>query len=325
MNVLVTGATGFIGKHLIPSLLEKSFSVHALARPTSRRPASFSDRVTWCEGNLSNPDSLKKACRNMDTVIHLAGIVKAGKAAEYFAVNYEGTQNLLKAAAPSVRLILISSQAAVGPTTAAHPLDEEAPPRPVSAYGRSKLAAEKAVIESDKSIRYTIIRPPVVYGPEDRESLSIFKLARYHLRPQIGFGKSFVNAIYVKDLVAFILACLQEPRAERQIFHINDGIDNGYSYHELIQTAAEVLQTWTAPVFIPKIVLKGLAVINAFIADLFGRTSMFNPDKYHELTAPAWLLSAQKARRIVGFRAENSLSEGFTKTIRWYLSKGWLR
>lgn len=324
MKLLVTGATGFIGKHLVPRLLREGFDVRCLARTSSRRPAIFENDVEWITGDLSDTAALQAACRNIDLVIHLAGAVKAGRGEDFFKINTKGSENLLNAVDNGTRFIFISSQAAVGPGKNLTPLTEKAIPNPVSAYGRSKLLAEQLFVRSRRSIDYTIIRPAIVYGPEDRESLTIFRIAGYHLNPHIGFQKSYVNIVHIADLVELIVLCIHNNQANREIFHVNDGRDGGYTYNELIQTAAGYLDSWTVPLYIPKIILKTAAFLSSLIAGMRGRASMLNSDKYKELTARGWLLSSQKAREILGYRPQYDIDSGFKMTINWYREKGWL-
>ncbi|MBU1064570.1 NAD(P)-dependent oxidoreductase [bacterium] len=324
MRVLVTGATGFIGKHLVPRLLQEGFGVHGLTRPDSHRPETFKNDVEWIIGNLTDPVSLEYACRNIDLVIHLAGIIKSTNPDNFYQINTTGTENLLKAVRDGTKIIFISSQAAVGPSKNRTPLSERASPSPISAYGRSKLMAEQLFLQTDRPINYTIIRPAIVYGPEDRESLALFRLAKNHLNPRIGFQKSIVNIVYIKDLVDFIMACIDNNLSTAEVFHINDGNDAGYAQNELILKAAECLDSWTIPLYIPKVLLKMAIRLNASISGIRGKTSMLNPDKYNELAAPGWVLSSQKAREILDYRPKYDIGSGFKMTINWYRENGWL-
>ena len=324
MHVLVTGATGFIGKHIVPRLLREHYSVRCLVRPDSHRLATCENDVEWTIGDVSDPDSLDRACRNMDLVIHLVGITKSINPDIFFQTNTTGTENLIKAVSEGTKIIFISSQAAIGPSKNLIPLSEQAPANPVSAYGRSKLLAEQLYLQTDRPINYTIIRPAIVYGPEDRESLSLFRIAKYHLNPHIGFRKSLVNTVHIRDLVEFIMTCINNQSSESEIFHINDGNDVGYKQNELISKAAECMDSWTIPLYVPKIALKLGVNLNSFISHIRGNTSILNPDKYNELTARGWVLSSQKAREILDYRPKYDIDSGFKMTIDWYRENGWL-
>ncbi len=324
MKILVTGATGFIGKHLVPRLLEEHYDVRCLARQTSLKPDRFKDHVEWVFADLDDSAALNAACHKIDIVIHLAGLIKSARAADFFTINSAGTERLLQALPRGKKIILVSSQAAIGPSSTLQPLPETALPNPISAYGRSKLLAENHLIRAGQKINYTIIRPPIVYGPQDRESLAIFRLAKYHLNPIIGFRKSYVNLVYVADLVEFILLCLKNRCSDNEIFHINDGNDSGYTQSEMVRKAAERLGSRLIPLYVPKFLVKTVAELNTGISRRRGKVSMLNRDKYTEITARGWLLSSQKARTILHYRPRYDLDRGFTITVDWYKQKGWL-
>ena len=324
MKTLVTGATGFIGKHLVPRLLREGLDIRCLARLSSLRPDTFKKDVEWITGDLSDPASLQGACRNIDLVIHLAGIVKSNSIDNFFQINGTGTENLLSVLRDRTKIIFISSQAAVGPSVNLAPLPEHVQPNPVSAYGRSKLMAEQILLKSNKKIDYSIIRPAIVYGPEDRESLSIFRIAKYHLNPYVGLRRSYVNIVYIKDLIEFIILCIHNNRPGGGIFHVNDGKDTGYTQNVLIKKAAEYMDARIIPFFIPKSILKTITGLNSIISVIRGKSSMLNPDKYKELTAHGWLLSSQKAQKLLGYQPKYDIDSGFKMTIDWYRENEWL-
>jgi len=328
MNILITGATGFIGKHLIPSLLQRGWNIRCLARPTSQLPKEFIDQVEWIIGNLKDRSSLIKACTNIDAVIHLGGAIKARNTDTFYIVNVEGTRNLLGALEQSgksnARFIYISSQAALGPALTPEPLTEENTPRPFSNYGKSKLEAEKIVLEYKTRQRCIILRPVVVYGPGDRESLAFFKMAKYHLNPKLGIQPQYINLVYVRDLIEIICLGLEKDIISGEIFNVNDGNSTGYRVSEVINCAARLLDTWTLPVFIPKPILKIVAILNDCISKLFGYTSMYNSDKYRELSESYWICSSEKAQTLIGYTPEYDMLKGFSITAKWYKEHRWL-
>lgn len=328
MNILVTGATGFIGKHLIPQLLQRGWNIRCLARPTSQRPEGFIDQVEWVIGNLEDRSSLIKACAGIDAVIHLGGAIKARNADTLYIVNVEGTRNLLGALEQSgksnARFIYISSQAALGPASNRRPLTENDVPLPVSNYGKSKLEAEKIILEYSDRIRSIIIRPSVVYGPGDRESLAFFKMAKYHLNPRLGIQPQYINLVYVRDLIEIICLGLEKDINSGEIFNVNDGNSAGYRVSEVINCTARLLDTWTLPVFIPKPILKIVAILNGCISKLFGYTSMYNYDKYHELSESYWICSSEKVQTLIGYTPEYDILKGFSITAKWYKEHHWI-
>jgi len=327
MKIFVTGATGFIGKNLVPVLLDHGHTIRCLTRPHSIKPEPFINRVDWFVGDILDPDSLKDACIDIDIIIHMAGAVKSNKAKTYYHVNVGGTKNLLDAmhssAKPNTRIIFLSSQAAIGPSPDLSPLDEDYCPLPISDYGRSKLEAER-LITGYKNLDYTILRPSIVYGPEDHDSLKIFTIAGFHLNPKIGFTHTTLNFIHVADLAELICLCVSNIQASYEIFHANDGNDAGYSLGHIVRLAAKLQNGWVVPIFVPKYILKIAAGINNQLSKMFGTASIFNPDKYKELTARGWVLSSQKARDRLGFHPKYNINRGFEMTIDWYRKNKWL-
>ncbi|HCL00049.1 MAG TPA: hypothetical protein DHW42_08110 [Candidatus Marinimicrobia bacterium] len=328
LNILVTGATGFVGRQLVPALLQKGWTVSCLARSTSHRPDNFNDAVNWFSGDLLDKQSLVKACVGIDAVVHLGGAIKASGAKTFFLINVEGTRNILEALVqagnPHARFIYFSSQAALGPAPTQKPLTEESKPHPVSAYGRSKFQAEQIVHEYSKQLHCIILRPSVVYGPGDRESLAFFKMAKFHINPRIGFKPKYIDIIHVGDLVRVILCVLEKDLKSGEIFNLNDGQNGGYSVNAVVNHAAKALKTWTAPVYIPLSLLKTAALFNGALSKISGHSAMFNSDKYREIAAQYWLFSSEKARGTLGYTPKYNIETGFSMTASWYREQKWL-
>ncbi|HKH83604.1 MAG TPA: NAD(P)-dependent oxidoreductase, partial [Gemmatimonadales bacterium] len=195
MKALVTGATGFVGSHLAEVLRQRGDDVTALARSPTKAKALESAGIMVIPGDLHDQAALERAAEQQDVVFHVAGLVAAREEGEFLRANLGGTQNVLSAAASSgrPRFVFVSSLAAAGPSQRGSPLTGEEPGRPVTAYGRSKLAAEQSLKES--SLPWTIVRPPIVYGPRDREILKVFRLARLRIAPVFGDGGQELSAV----------------------------------------------------------------------------------------------------------------------------------
>lgn len=323
MRVLVTGGTGFIGYHLIKKLLEKNWKVKCLVRETSIIPEEYVGKIEFITGDLTSRESLSGIADNVDMIFHLAGMIKADNLDAYKKVNTGGTKNLLDSIPADSRdrkIVFVSSMAAVGPADSKKPLSEDNMASPVSNYGRSKYLAEQAV--SNSNLKYAIVRPAAVYGPGDEETLSFFQLAAKHVNPRIGFKKRYLSMIHVSDLIDLILkAALAEKNQE--IYHAADR-NSGYSWQEIISTAAKNINSWTLPVYIPKIILKTAAFVSTMYARISGNTSIFNLDKYNEMKQQYWLISSQKAREQLNYRPKYDLHKGFAETANWYQDQGWL-
>ncbi len=201
MNALVTGATGFVGGHVVEALLARGVRVTALVRSPAKAAGLERRGVRLVPGDLHDHDALRRACEGQDVIQHVAGVIAAGNEAAYLRSNRDGTANLLRAAEDTgrPRFVLMSSGAAAGPSRPGIPRTSADPPSPVTAYGRSKLAGETVVRSSP--LPWVILRPPTVYGPGDRDNLiKIFRLVRFGIAPVFGDGSQELSAIYAPDL-----------------------------------------------------------------------------------------------------------------------------
>jgi nucleoside-diphosphate-sugar epimerase len=325
-TVLVTGATGFIGSHLVERLVSEGAVVRCLVRSSSPRggasrhlPAQGAKPVL---GDLVSGDGLDLALDGVDLVFHLAGVTKALHTADYFSGNVTATENLLEGMSNSnARLVHVSSLAAMGPSPDGIPLREEAEPHPLTQYGKSKLAGEHALRRSPVSGRATIIRPPVVYGPRDVDVYRVFKAAASGAQVKIGAPESYFSFIYVTDLVdGLLLAAL--PRAAGKTYFLAN--PNPVSWTEFGATAAltmvKRIRTLTLPVWV--------AYLAGSVADLLsrltGRPGILSRDKILDARQRYWICDPARAVNDLGFHAQTSLREGVAATLEWYREAQWL-
>jgi dihydroflavonol-4-reductase len=325
-RVLVTGANGFVGSHLVESLLDKGYQVRCLVRKTSNLKWLSGLKVEYVYGDISERNSLNEAVANVDVIIHSAGLTKAKNREGYFKANAEGTRNLVEVCLernPGLhRFIYISSQAASGPGEDERPKDEAAPCRPVSDYGGSKLEGEKIVSEYSSKLPVTIIRPPAVYGPRDTDMLGFFKVVKYGFRISFGKGESYISLVYVKDLVDGILLAAENTKAIGQTYFIAD--DRVYSWREAFNIIAGVMNKKTLPLRIPKSIVFFLAFLSESFYRLLGKTPAFNTQKTREITQRYWGLDVSKAKKELGFVPRFPLDKGTSETVKWYRENGWL-
>lgn len=320
MKALVTGATGFIGSHLVEELLKRGWRVTCLVRKTSK--------LKWIEGldldilygDCEDEGTLKHLPPDIDVVYHLAGITKAKKDKDFFCVNAGGTENLLRAAVqvPGLkRFIYLSSLAAAGPSRNGAPVNEKTEARPVSSYGKSKMAGENAVAKYRGQLSTTIIRPPAVYGPRDRDFYVLFKMLKKGFYPY--WGKCYYSLLYVDDLVRGLIMAAEEKEADGEVYFLCDG--NVYSNEDIVNEISGVLGTKIMKMRIPGPVLSILAGISERLAK---ESSIINRDKLKELGYVHWVCDSSKAEKDLKFIPKVTIKEGIKWTADWYRIHQWL-
>jgi dihydroflavonol-4-reductase len=325
---LVTGATGFIGLTLAERLVARGEAVRALVRDAGRARELAGMGAEVVRGDVSRPETLPEAVAGVDVVVHLAGLVKAVTPQELFAVNARGTRDLAMAAAAAgrPRFLLVSSLAAAGPSAPGRPRTEDQAPAPVSDYGRSKLAAEEALRPLAGELHATVIRPPLVYGPRDREFLpALFRMARARLVVKAGFGEKRYSIVHVDDLVDLILdAAGRGHRLERRgtegIYFGDDGVE--HTWEGLAGAALGALGRRGLVLPLPEAVSWVAAGASTAAARLTGRAAILSLDKMLEIREAAWTCSSQRARRELGWRPRHSLVDGMRQSVKWYRDRG---
>lgn len=314
---LVTGATGFIGSHLVELLVARGWRVRCLVR----REAELPEGAEAVRGDLAGA-GLERAAAGVDVVFHLAGVTKASRAREYYEGNASGTAALVEACAGVARFVHVSSLAAVGPSPDGVPLTEEAAPAPFTHYGRSKLDAERIVRASALGGRAVIVRPAVVYGPRDTDVLHLFRAAARGRRLEIGRAQRFFSAVYVKDLAEGLVAAASPAAAGRTYFLAHPKAN---SWSELGAIAAELLARPARVVRVPR----ALAYAAGFCAEAVSlcraRPSIISREKVREACRPYWTCDPSRAAREIGWSARTGLREGVAETLEWYKRSGWLR
>ena len=322
MKALVTGATGFVGSHLTETLRRHGDEVTALARSPRKAELLAPLGVRVVPGDLHDAGALTRAVEGQDVIYHVAGVVAARNEAGFLAANRDGTANLVAAAerVGRPRFVMVSSMAAVGPSTRGQPHRGDEPPRPVTAYGRSKLAAEDVVTAS--SLPWTIVRPPMVYGPRDTEVFKVFRLARLGIAPVFGDGSQELCAVYGPDLADALLAVGRCATTAGRSYHASH--PEVFTSAGFVRAVAAVMGGSVAVVRIPPFVGRALLGITETAARLTGQTTTLTTDKANEFFQPAWVASPADLTRDTGWHAAHDLRTGLAETHRWYRSAGWL-
>ena len=327
MRVLLTGGSGFLGSFTAEQLAADGHVVRALVRPRSdKRVLEKLPGVEFAPGAIEDPASLLPAALGVDAVVHVAGIVKARKPEDFFQVNAQGTRNLLEAAIQRGvrRFVYVSSLAAVGPSLDGTPVGDDAEPRPVTHYGRSKLEAERAVLAAKDQLHVTVLRPPLIYGPRDRETLAFFTSVRNGVLPMTGDGSNTLSVVYVADCAAAIVRALTADGAPSgRAYFVEDGAV--YVWRDAL---AEIESALGRRAFVRFGMPLGVVKVAAAATQLWGKVTntaqMLTLDKVNELTQPHWVCSGAGARRDLGWEPRVQWARGVQEAVKWYRAQGWL-
>lgn len=317
MKVLITGASGFIGRRLAAELVRRGHEVAALVRKTSRTAPLETIPVALVVGDLSNPASLGPAVAGRDVVFHLAGVVQAVDEADFQAANVAGTRNLVEAclgiAATIRRFVFVSSIAAAGPNATDRPAAEDEPPRPVSAYGRSKLAAERLVLEAGDRLPATIVRPPNVLGPGSKELRMAARLLRWRISPAIGDDRPRTSLVDVDDLAEALILAAEKPAALGRTYYVTDG--RAYAWPEILAALAGELGVRGPRLRVPF----RAQLLAAGLAELVARRTGRPPPLTREIVRAGrdryWIYDGSRIGRELGFRPRRGLRDSVRRAV----------
>lgn len=317
---LVTGASGFIGGHVVALLRERGGDFRCLVRRTSS--ARRLSPVPIAFGDLATGEGLEEALKGVEVVIHLAGVTKALCPADYYAGNVRASEMLARAIrGKGIRLVHVSSLAAVGPSLNGEPLREDAEPRPVTAYGKSKIEGEEAVRALLPEA--VIVRPPVVYGPRDAGVFQVLKPISKGWSLEIGGGERWLSFIYVNDLAEALLACAASSQAAGKTYFVAH--PKPVSWSQLAATAAAIMGRRTKTLRLPPAAARAVGSCAEAWSRITGKPGMLSREKILEAQCMCWTCNPGRASAEWGFDARTSIEDGLAKTIAWYKEAGWLR
>lgn len=325
--ILVTGATGFVGSHLATRLLEAAAEIRCVARQSSSLCYLPGSGVDLHFADLAAGAGLEEAVEGVRTVFHVAGITKALSPGEYYCGNVTATENLLRACeergAEGLRFVHVSSLAAVGPSPDGVPLREDSEPHPLTDYGKSKLAAERAVRSSSLSSNAVIVRPPVVYGPRDTDVFEVFRAVSRGLMLRIGREEALFSYIHVKDLAEALVAAAESPCAGGKTYFAAN--PDPVTWTHFGATAAAIMGRQVRELALPPAVASAAGRITELASRMRGKPGIISRDKVLEARCRYWICDTARARRDLGFSPARSLREGMEETLAWYKNSGWLK
>ena len=308
--VAITGGTGFVGRQLIKAVVNKGYAVKALIRDPEA--AGELERVELVKGSLSDTAALDSLCQDAGTVIHCAGRISGRNRAEFDEVNVEGTRDLINAATRQhvSRFIHVSSLAAREPG--------------LSEYGASKRAGETLLREIGNSLRWSIIRPPAVYGPADKGTFPLIQQLSRKWAIVPSSAKSRISLIYVEDLAQAIAELIDDNAPTGEIFELHDGAVGGYSWPELARIAGTVNRENVHCLYVPQIVTQLVAVLVQAATRMTGTVPMLTPGKVRELYHRDWVCRLNLLDGKTGWRPRIDFRTGYATTVDWYRKEGWL-
>lgn len=301
-TLAVTGGTGFVGGHVLRLARDAGYRLRALTR--GWRPPE--DGIDWVEGALDRPETLARLCAGADAVVHIAGLINAPDRAGFEMVNVGGTAHIVDAArgAGVRRFVHISSLAAREPG--------------LSDYGWSKAKSERVVAAS--GLDWTILRPPAIYGPGDRETFELFKMARRGLVALPPAGR--FSVLHVEDLGGLILALLDQSDTYSETYEPDDGTENGWSHRHFARTLGRVFGKRAATVAVPRLVMRGAARLDRFVRR--GKAKL-TPDRVRYFCHPDWVVTAHHRPPAALWAPRIRTPTGLKATADWYRRHGWLK
>lgn len=328
-KVLITGASGFVGYHLVDVALQKGYEVTAAVRGTSKVEHLKNLPVKVVSMDLLNKVSLIAELQKgqYDYIIHNAGATRADSEEAFIAANATTTKNLAEAAVecnpPVKKFAFISSAASYGPKQSieAGLIKETDPPLPVTGYGKSKLKAEQ-YLDQIPTLSYLIFRPTAVYGPREKDLLVLFQNVNKGLETYMGSAPQMQSFIYVRDLAELVVTSL-EKEISRRGYMISDG--ESYDKYRFADTAKKILNKKTFKLHVPIPAVRFLASAMETSCRLMGKgTPILNIDRVKELTGASYACDIQAARKELGFEPKYDLEKGLKETITWYKQNKWI-
>lgn len=335
-KVLVTGASGFIGSFIVAEGLDRGFDMWAGMRRSSSRQYLTDPCIRFAELDLGNPDRLREQLAaykaemgGWDYVVHAAGATKALRREDFFRTNTEGTRHLVQTLheldmVPR-RFVFVSSLSIFGAIRETpypyQPILLTDEPRPNTAYGESKLAAEQYLHEQDW-LPWVILRPTGVYGPRERDYFLMAKSIAQHVDFAVGYKPQDITFVYVADVVQAVFLALERD-VVHQAFFLSDGeVYDSRRFSDLLQ--AEMGTRGVLHIKAPLWFLKAVCTVSGTVNGWLGKLTTLNMDKYHILSQRNWQCDIEPTRRQLGYDPQWPLERGVKETVSWYKKEGWV-
>ena len=301
-TIALTGATGFIGRVLLKYLTAQGYQIKALHRQSSSPPPKTVNSVEWIAGKLEDTDSLRTLVADVDCVIHCAGVVRGITLDDFQKTNTTGVKQLLQVTVEQrvSRFLLISSLAAREPE--------------LSHYALSKKIGEDILSEYGDKIEWSILRPPAVYGPGDREMQPLLKMLRRGFVPIVGSKTGRFSLLHVDDLATAVIYLLRSGQiADKQCFELHDGHPNGYTWEEIAAIATQLNGKPSHCFSFPRGLISAISQFNVAAAQLLGYQPMLTPGKVREIFHPDWVSDNSSITQVIGWQPDILFYDGMKR------------
>lgn len=330
MNILITGASGFIGSFIVEEALRRGMNVWAAVRGTSSRKYLRDPRINFIELNLDSQTQLVEQLTgiSLDCVVHAAGATKCLDKADFYRTNTDGTRNLVLALRqlqmPLRRFVFVSSLSIYGPVREQQPyteIRESDTPQPNTAYGKSKLEAER-FIDTLEDFPCVTLRPTGVYGPRERDYFMMAESIKKHTDFAVGYRPQDITFVYVLDVVQAVFLAIEHGRDGGKYFLSDGQVYSSRTFSDLIRR--ELGYPWMLRVKAPVWLLRVITVCGDVVSHVTGKVTALNGDKYHILKQRNWRCDISPAVEELGYKPQYDLERGVKETIAWYKDNGWL-
>ncbi|UCF65324.1 MAG: NAD(P)-dependent oxidoreductase [bacterium] len=325
-HIFLTGATGFIGSFVARILVESQHEVTCLVRENSNLSWIKELDLKLVTGTLQDPATFESHLKDVEYIIHLAGVTKSHDPELFYLGNVQVTHKLLSCITERKislkKFIFVSSQAAVGPSPSAEPVDEKHPCYPLTQYGKSKWQAEQVVQNFQSHIPVTIVRPTAVYGPRDTDVYNFFKLMTYGINLMVGKVDQLVNVVYVEDCANGIIKAAFSEKTVGKTYFICE--EEAYYWSQFAQITADILQKKYITIKLPVPLVNMVALFLEKWARFRGQDTILNRDKMQEVGEPFWRVTCIQARKDFNYQTQFPAPLGIEKTLGWYQENNWL-
>ena len=331
MKILITGASGFIGSFIVEEALRQGFETWVGVRSTSSRQYLQDTRIHFLELDFSSGDMLARQLDGhaFDYIVHAAGTTKCLHADDFFKINYEGTTNfvhaILRSRMPLKRFVYISTLGVYGAIHEEMPyqeIKEDDTPKPNTAYGKSKLMAERLLDSIGNDFNYIILRPTGVYGPREKDYYLMAKTIKRHLDFSVGYKRQDITFVYVKDVVQAVFLALDRGMSGRKYFLTDGKVYQSSTFSDYLRE--ELGNHWWVRIRVPVWVLRLVTACGEWIGRMTGTVSTLNNDKYNIMKQRNWRCDIEPACDELGYHPHYDLSKGVKETVAWYKKNKWL-